>query len=270
MKFGIYFFVLGDETEMTAKKIGYLKTCLKFMIIITAILLPAALMPSECPGLTDSEMAAALAEKLGGEFNPESLSVKVRGSHAYAEVVGVFLKGVRVDTLKIEAILTSSEIPEGDAESLASIIGYSWGEVTLLSSDVNDYFREHETRGFSDLGVELSPDGFSVSGIFTESHIFKLRIEIAASGKLGLRPDGVYIEDAMLRLQGVRQSGILMKEMLKRANPLLKWSEIPFRIVFTTIALTEHSATMSGMPRDFGGGASVTWNPVSRKAEAMR
>jgi hypothetical protein len=256
---------------MAAVKSGYLKICLKFMIIAAAaFFLPAAFAPSECLGLTDFEMATALAEKLGDEFNPESLSVKVLGGRAYAEARGVFLSGVRVDTLKIEAMLASSEIPEGDAESLASIISYSWGEVTLLASDVNDYFREHESRGFSDLKVEFGPDGFRVSGVFTASLLFTFRIKLAASGKFGLRPDGVYIEDAMVYIQNVRQPGFLVREMMERANPLLEWSEIPFRVVFRTIALTERSATMSGAPHDFGGGASVRWNPVSKKAEAMK
>jgi hypothetical protein len=255
---------------MAAEKSGYLKNCLRFMIVAAALLLPAAFMPSECPGMTDIEMASAIAEILGDEFNPESLSVKVRNNHAYAEAGGVFLRGVRVDRLKIEAILASSEIPEGDAESLASIISYSWGDVTLLASDVNDYFTENGSRGFSDLKLELSPDGFRVSGIFAASLLFTFRVKLAASGKFGLRPDGVYIEDAMVHIQNVSQSGFLVKEMLKKANPLLEWSEIPFRIMFRTIALTEHSATMSGAPRDFDGGEPVTWNPVSKKAEAMR
>jgi hypothetical protein len=264
------FLVLGDETEMVVEKSGYLKFFFRFMIIAAALLLPAMSIPSECFGLADSEMAAALAEKLGDEFNPESLSVKVLGNRAYAEAGGVFLSGVRVDKLKIEAMLSSSEVPEGDAESLASIIGYSWGEVTLLKSDVNDYFRENESRGFSDLKVEFNSEGFRASGVFTASLLFTFRIKIAASGKFGLRPDGVYIEDAMVYLQNVRQPGFLVKEMMERANPLLEWSEIPFRVVFRSIAMTEHSATMSGYPRDFDGGELVMWNPVSKKAEAAR
>jgi hypothetical protein len=255
---------------MTEKKTGYLKIFLNFMIMLAALFLPAAFFPSECFGLTDFEMASSLAEKLGDEFDPESLSVKVRDNHAYAEARGIFLSGVRVDTLKIEAMLTSSEVPEGDAESLASIIGYSWGEVTLLESDVNGYFKEHESRGFSDLEVEFSPEGFRASGIFTASLLFTFRIKIAASGKFGLRPDGVYIEDAMIYIQNVRQPGFLVREMMERANPLLEWSEIPFRVVFKTIAMTDRSATMSGAPRDFDGGVSVTWDSASKKTEAAK
>jgi hypothetical protein len=255
---------------MPVVKRGYIKIFLKFMIIAAALFLPAAFAPSECLGLTDFDMATALAEKLGGEFNPESLSVKVLGSRAYAKAGGVFLNGVRVDALQIEAMLTSSEVPEGDAESLASVIGYSWGDVTLLVSDVNDYFREHESRGFSDLKVEFTPEGFRASGIFTASLLFTFRIKLEASGKFGLRPDGVYIEDAKVYIQNVKQPGFLVKEMMDRANPLLEWSEIPFRIAFRTIDMTERSATMSGNPHDFDGGASVVWNPVSKKTEAVR
>jgi hypothetical protein len=74
----------------------------------------------------------------------------------------------------------------------------------------------------------------------------------------------------MVYIQNVKQPGFLVKEMMERANPLIEWSEIPFRVVFRTIEMTESSATMSGAPRDFDGGETVTWNPASKKAEAAR
>jgi hypothetical protein len=55
-------------------------------------------------------MALTHAEKLGGEFNPEPLSVKVLGNRAYAAAVGILLNGVRADRLKIEAMLTSGVV----------------------------------------------------------------------------------------------------------------------------------------------------------------
>ena len=74
----------------------------------------------------------------------------------------------------------------------------------------------------------------------------------------------------MVYIQNVRQPGFLVKEVMERANPLLEWREIPFRVVFKTIAMTEHSVTMSGAPRDFDGGVSVTWNSASKRAEAIK
>jgi hypothetical protein len=55
-------------------------------------------------------MASTHAEKLGVEFNPEPLSVKLLGTRAYAAAVGILLNGVRLDRLKIEAMLTSGVV----------------------------------------------------------------------------------------------------------------------------------------------------------------
>jgi len=227
-------------------------------VFVLSVVLAAC---SPCEALSDAEMAVTLAEKLGAEFEPESMSVRVLGSRGFAEARGIFLSGVRVDRLSLEAMLTGSEVPEGDdIYSLANIIGYSWGEIELLASDINAYFDVNETRGFSDLTVRFSPDGFYVETIFVKSMLFTFRIRLSATGRFGLRPDGVYIEDAAVYIERVRQPGMLVNEILDRANPLIEWSDIPFRVTFKSISMTEKSATMTGNPRNFSGGAVAVWN----------
>ncbi|MDR1508464.1 MAG: hypothetical protein LBS53_02365 [Synergistaceae bacterium] len=245
---------MGESTAVRGQKI-FLKVLAVFLILSGA-----ALEHAECAVLTDGEMARTLARKLGDEFAPEYLRVKVLDSHAYAEAKGVYLSGVRVDTLKIEAILTSAEAPEdGGVESLASLIGYSWGEVVLLAEDINKYFAEYETRGFSNLAVVFSPEGFRAAGIFTTSLLFTLRVRLSATGNFALKPDGVYISDAAIYIENHRQPGFIIDQALKRANPLITWSEIPFKVVFKNIDMTESSATMTGNPRDFDGGETAVW-----------
>ena len=223
-----------------------------------------------CEALSDSDMALKLAGKLGAEFAPESMFVRVDGIRAFAEARGIYLSGVRIDRLQIEAILTDSDVPEGgDVGSLASIIGYSWGEVELLASDINDYFSAHETRGFSGLAVRFNPGGFAAEGVFTKSLLFTFRIKLAATGKLGLRPDGVYIEEPAIYVENLRQPGFLVSEIMERANPLIKWSDIPFKVVFRDINVTDHSAVMTGGPRCFSSGAEAVWNAAERRAEAL-
>jgi hypothetical protein len=223
-----------------------------------------------CEALPNEEMALRLTEKLGAEFSPESMSVRVDGIRAFAEARGIYLSGVRIDRLQIEAILTGSDLSEdGDVGSLASLIGYSWGEIELLASDINDYFRSHETRGFSGLAVKFNPGGFAAEGMFTKSLLFTLRIKLAATGKFGLRPNGVYIEEPAIYVENLRQPGFLVNEIMERANPLIEWSEIPFRVVFKKIIVTDSSAVMTGEPRNFTGGALASWNASERRAEAL-
>jgi hypothetical protein len=229
-----------------------------FAIFIVS--LGIAMEHAECAALTDGEMARVLAWKLGAEFKPEYLLVKVLDSHAYAEAKGVYLSGVRIETLRIEAILTSTEAPEDDdVRSLASLIGYSWGEVVLRAEDINNYFEKYETRGFSNLVVNFSPAGFRVTGIFTTSLLFTLRVRLSATGILALKPDGVYIEEAAVYVENHRQPEFIKDQALKRANPLIEWSEIPFKISFKNISMTDSSAIMTGNPLDFEGGEIAEW-----------
>jgi hypothetical protein len=224
------------------------------------ISLTAAVGQAECAALTNGEMARTLARKLGEEFAPEYLRVKVLDSHAYAEARGVYLSGVRVDTLRIEAILTSAEAPEDDdVEALASLIGYSWGEVVLRAEDINKYFEKYETRGFSNLVVNFSPAGFRAEGIFTTSLLFTLRVRLSATGDFALKRDGVYIDNAAIYIENHKQPGFIKDQALKRANPLITWSEIPFKIIFRNISMTDSAAVMTGNPRDFDGGETVVW-----------
>ena len=236
-------------------------------VAVLSVILAIISAAAPCEALSDSEMAQTLAEKLGAEFLPESLSVRVLGSRGFAEARGIFISGVRVDRLSLEAILTSSNIPEdGDIFSLANIIDYSWGEVEFLAADINDYFKVNEERGFSNLVVSFSPGGFYVETIFSASFLFRFRIRLSATGTFGLRPDGVYIENPVVYIERIRQPGMFVNEVLQRANPLLEWSEIPFRIVFREITMTEHSAVMSGNPRNFEGGVVASWDAAERRA----
>ena len=243
---------------------GYVKGLLVVFILSAVI---AACTAGSCEALSDAEMAVTLAKKLGEEFKPESVSVRVLGSRGFAEARGVYVSGVRIDRLSMEAVLTGSEVPEGeDIHSLASLIGYSWGEIEMLSSDINEYFKSNEIKGFSNLVVRFSPDGFYLETLFVKSMLFTFRIRLSGTGRFGFRPDGVYIEDPAIYIERVRQPGFLVNEIMERVNPLIEWSDFPFRVVFKNIAMTEHSVIMTGGPRDFTGGAVAVWSAIEGKA----
>jgi hypothetical protein len=233
-----------------------------FTIVSAAFFVSSLLLsPAACEVVSDRAMAETLARMLGDKFKPDSLEVTVDGSHAYAEARGFTLSGVRIAMLRLEAILNGSGPPEagGDIKTLASLIGYSWGEITLRDEDINAYFSANETRGFADLAVGFTPDGFKAEGIFTTRLIFTLRIRLRATGNFVLRRDGVYIDNAGIYVEGMKQPEFLTDQVMERANPLIEWDDIPFKVVFREINMDWDTATMTGYPSKFEGGATARW-----------
>jgi hypothetical protein len=210
--------------------------------------------------VADAEMASHIATLLGEKFSPESLVVTVKESRAYAEMRGSVLSGIRIDTMKLDALLARKEDAlSNDVGSLASLIGYSRGEIILLEKDVNAYFDTNDTRGFSSLDFDFTPQGFKAKGVFSADFIFRLRIQLAANGVLGLGQDGVYLEDVSIYVENVRQPSALTNQILSRVNPLLAFSEIPFKVEFKNVTMDDEAAYMTGHPKKLEGGSTSEW-----------
>jgi hypothetical protein len=208
-------------------------------------------------------MADHIATLLGEKFAPESLVVSVLDSRAYAEMRGAILSGIRIDAMKLDALLTNSDgALSDDVDSLASLIGYSKGEITLLEKDVNAYFEGNDKKGFSRLAFDFKPDGFRADGIFSAEFLFTLKIRLAATGVLALKSDGVYLDDVSIYVEKVRQPSMLTNQIISRVNPLLKWSGIPFKVVFNEVTMDDDAARMSGGPQKYDGGSEAEWAPL--------
>lgn len=110
-----------------------------------------------------SRLRLILQSLLGEKFTPESVSVTVKDSYAFAEMKGGVISKIRMDTMKLDAILINRDKPlSDDVKSLSSLIGYSKGELVLLEKDVNDYFKKNTSSGFSNL-VTSEPEGFGLT-----------------------------------------------------------------------------------------------------------
>ncbi|MDR0616687.1 MAG: DUF2993 domain-containing protein [Synergistaceae bacterium] len=230
--------------------------------MITAILFVILAVPlcEARADVADTEMAQRIASLLGEKFSPDSLAVTVRESRAYAEMRGVVISGIRIDSMKLNALLTNNQaVLSDDVDALTALIGYSKGELILLEDDVNAYFDANEKSGFSNLHFDFSPSGFKANGLFSADFIFTLRIRLAANGILGLRPDGVYLENVVIRVENVRQPDALTNQIISRVNPLLEFSDIPFKVEFDTVAMDDSSAKMSGSPEAITGGSTAIW-----------
>jgi hypothetical protein len=186
------------------------------------------------------------------------VTVTVRESRAFAEMRGAVLSRIRIDTMRLDALLTNLDQPlSEDAESLASLIGYSRGEIVLLERDVNDYFSANDTRGFSNLVFNFKPGGFRAEGIFSATFLFTIRIRLAAAGILSLGSDGVYLDDVNIYTEGVKQPDMLTNQVLSRVNPLIEWSSIPFKVQFREISMDDDAARMTGYPKPLEGAAYI-------------
>ena len=216
------------------------------------------------PGLShaevsDLEMARHIATLLGEKFSPESVTVTVRESRAYAEMKGAVLSKIRIDTMRLDALLTNRDQPlSDDVDSLASLIGYSRGELVLLERDVNAYFDNNNTRGFSNLTFDFKPEGFRAEGVFSATFLFTIRIRLAATGILALASDGVYLEDVKIYTESIKQPDMLTNQVLSRVNPLIEWSDIPFKVEFKEISMDDEAVRMTGNPQPLEG-ASYVW-----------
>jgi hypothetical protein len=240
----------------------YFKTSLTVaLLLLTAAFFP----PSSWAGSGDEEMARRIADLLGTKFSPEYILVTVKDSQAYAEMKGAVLSGIRIDAMKLDALLIGGDVrPNGDVNSLSSLIGYSKGELILLEKDVNSYFDNNDTKGFSNLVFDFKQDGFTANGIFTATFIFSIRIRLTASGVLALKSDGVYLDDVNIFVENIRQPETLTKQVTSRVNPLIEWSDIPFKVDFKTVSMSEDSAVMTGYPMNLEGGATAVWTSGER------
>lgn len=241
---------------------------LSFLSIVLTVFFSAALgglAPPAHAGVSDAEMAGRMAFLLGESFSPDSLTVTVKESRAYAEMKGVVMSGIRIDAMRLNALLTNKDaVLSGDVDALASLIGYSRGEIVLLEEDVNAYFALNEQSGFSNLRFDFSPSGFTANGVFSADFIFTLRIRLAAKGVLELGRDGVYLEDVSIYVENVKQPEMLTKQIISRVNPLLEFSDIPFKVAFDTVTMDDTSAKMSGSPEKISGGSTAEWKKTKK------
>ena len=209
--------------------------------------------------MTDMEMATHIANLLGEKFAPESVTVSVKESRAYAEMKGAVLSKIHIDTMKLDALITGRDQPASDdVDSLASLIGYSRGEIILLERDVNAYFDNNDTKGFSGLRFKFSPKGFRADGVFSFTLLITMRIRLAAEGVLALETGGVYLDQVKIFAENMKQPDLLTRQVLERVNPLLEWSDIPFKVEFKSVSMDDEKAVMTGYPQVVEG-ATYTW-----------
>lgn len=233
----------------------------KLGIFLAIFFCIVTIMPRQLRAMhSDAAIAEHIAMLLGRQFEPELLSVSVLESRAYAEMRGIVLSGIRLDTMRLDALITNQDQPlVDDVDSLTTLIGYSRGELILLEKDVNAYFDNNDTRGFSGLVFDFAPTGFRADGVFTADFLFTLRIRLAATGILGLKSDGVYLEDVAIYVEKLRQPAALTNQIVSRVNPLLEWGDIPFKVEFDEVTMDDEAARMTGHPRPLEGGSTAVW-----------
>ncbi len=239
---------------------------MKKIILLIIMLFFTVAAPSR---LYAAEQEKYIAEEIGSLlvslFQPDSITVKISngGSFAWAETTGAHIEGIRIEKIKLMAML--KEIPKKirpeDKYELANLIHMSYGELHLKEKDVNDYFLSGvDTRGFSNLHFDFTPKGFRANGLFSAQFIFKIRIRLRAQGVLGLREDGIYLENTSIFVEGVKQPDGITNMILGKVNPLLPFKKIPFPVYFKKIAMTDTEAVLTSDPKSFTFGESWSWH----------
>lgn len=234
----------------------------------TAAILCALILVCFAHGACATEHGLSAAEKIGtllvAELSPEKIEVTVAedGKEAWVECAGAILSGIRVENLKLRAQL--KKLPDADTEggeALADLITASKGEMTLRLSDVNAYFAAApEVRGFKDLRFSFAKNGYTAKGIFEMNAVFlTLTLNLMAKGRLGLKKDGVYLEETELYAENIKQPQNITELVTGRVNPLLAFSKITFPVEFENITMNQSEAILTGHPQKITKGWRWSW-----------
>ena len=232
---------------------------------ILALAAAAVMIAGEASaGTAEADAARKIGEALRNEFSPDRVSVTVSndGKMAWAECAGAVISGIKIKEIKLDAAIDPEAMKSAETgEEIISCIESSKGEITLAERDVNEYFASGEAAsGFSGLAFDFTPKGYKAKGRFeAELLVLKLDLDLKAEGKLGLKSDGVYLEDTVIYAEGARQSDTITELVTDRVNPLLSFSEIPFPVEFSRIRMTNDAVTMSGNPGKAKTGESWSW-----------
>ena len=239
----------------------------KYMFLILSLLFTSCTMNLPAHAALQNALPETIGKNIAAVFRPESAAVTVKGQTAWIEINGGIIDGIRIEKMKLLAILQDVSTPDGSTDStsyLAQMIKSSKGEVVLAEKDVNDYFNKNENpEGFSDLRFDFKREGFTASGKFRTRIIIDIELPISAKGVLGLRNDGVYLENTVIKVEGMSQPEVLTNMILSKLNPLLEFKDIPFPVTFKKINMTEKAAIMTGEPKEFKGGDTWKWKKLS-------
>ena len=234
---------------------------------LSVLLLSFALLSLVCPGeaYDESELAAAMGNSLIAVFRPEKATVRIRekAPEAWIEIDGGKIDGIKIEKMRLLAELKPGQAvtsSESEASRLAAMIRDSAGEVVLAEKDINEYFKKNEnTDGFSDLVFDFGKDGFTAAGKFRTRIIVDLDLPISAKGILALRSEAVYLENTVIKVEGMNQPEFLTNMILSRINPLIEFKDIPFPVTFEKVIMTERSVILTGKPKEFKEGKSWHW-----------
>ncbi|MEA5033907.1 DUF2993 domain-containing protein [Cloacibacillus evryensis] len=216
-------------------------------------------------GEREAAAAAAIGALVRGELSPERIEVTVAndGKRAWIECAGAVISGIRIESMKLDAEL--AELPDdvlsGDGTALSRRITSSRGEIVLSERDVNDYFASGKSSGgFSELRFKFFPRGYHAEGKFeTDLMIIKIKLDLRAEGKLGLRADGVYLEDTVIYAEGRKQPENITELVIGRVNPLLPFAKIPFPVSFSRMTMKNGEALLTGEPKKIAGDNVWRW-----------
>ena len=230
------------------------------VLLLTALCLPLF------AGEAEQKEAESIGLLLAAKLSPESLEVTVADGGRLAWIVA---RGSRQDSIRVEKTCLLARLKAQPASTdlsggrkLASLVESSDAEIELLEKDVNNYFASvpAAASGLSDLAFDFKPGVFTATGVYKTKLFIELKLDVEAEGRLGLRSDGLYIEEPVLRVEGLRQPAAVTNELIGSLNPLLSFSSLPFPVSFTRVAMTDRAAVMTGDPKPLAGGEKWSWH----------
>lgn len=238
-----------------------MKKFLFFMLLLLSVFVFSAPLAAD---EAEKNAAAGIGMLLSRDLAPESVEVTAAdgGKTAWIIVKGTRIAGVRIDEMKLLARLKSAPKNAAAAgkRALAELVESSVGEIVLQEKDVNDYYKNGAaTSGFSGLTFDFRPQGFKAEGDFELQLLMNMKLHLAAEGRLGVRQDGLCLEDVVIYAAGLRQPDGLARYITDKINPLLPFSSIPFPVTLTRVTMTDAAAVVTGGPTPLQRGERWSW-----------
>jgi len=203
------------------------------------------------------------------EFAPERMTMIVDEEpdntgyvrDIYLDIAGCVIGGVRMDSLRVRAMGVQMNPPgewekKGlDAREILSVHAFA----RILEKDLNDNLLSKEFGGddhWSNLQVDMRPDGIYARGNYLVTVIFRLNILIEIFSRFKIVDmQQVWLHDYTLKVNRVDVPQFITDQAVEQIQPLLDLRKFVFPLKLHSIEYDEYSLTITSrvLPEAFQG-----------------
>lgn len=204
--------------------------------------------------------AEALGSLIQVLFSPEKITVTLKGKSAWIETDKLTYKDLKIEKLIFLANFKEDVKKALDvvkAEEILDKINVAEGEVIFTEEDINNFLKTKNFKNFTEMKLALTPNGFVAKSEYKSDFTLGKTLNLVATGKFKSKEDGLYLDNADLYIQDSKQPPMLSDLILRQLNPILKYDELPFKLILNKVKNANHRITITSEPARILSGS--TW-----------